>query len=70
MLELDSKRKLANAQIENHVLDRTRHLFLFSYYCRGISRKDMALLTKSSFFHMVVTDEDTKETSGVTMMEY
>ena len=69
-LTLENMRKLANEPIENHVLDRTRHLFLFSYYCRGINWKDMALLTKSSFFPMVVTDEDTKETSEVTMMEY
>ena len=69
-LTLDSMRKLANTMMENHVLERTRHLFLFSYYCRGMNWKDMALLTKSSFFPMVVTDEETKETSEVTMMEY
>lgn len=69
-LTLDSMRKLANTPMENHVLERTRHLFLFSYYCRGMSWKDMALLTKFSFFPMIVTDEETKETSEVTMMEY
>ena len=69
-LTLDSMRKLANTKLENHVLERTRHLFLFSYYCRGMNWKDMALLTKSSFFPMVVTDESSKETKEVTMMEY
>lgn len=69
-LTLDSMKKLANTQMENHVLERTRHLFLFSYYCRGMNWKDMALLKKSSFFPMVVTDDETKETSEVTMMEY
>lgn len=69
-LTLDSMRKLANTPLENHVLERTRHLFLFSYYCRGMNWKDMALLTKTSFFPIVVTDEETKETNEVTMMEY
>ena len=32
--------------------------------------KDMALLSKSSFLPMVVTDESTKESKEVTMMEY
>ena len=55
-LPMDSMKKLANTPMENHVLERTRHLFLFSYYCRGMNWKDMALLTKSSFFPLVVTD--------------
>lgn len=69
-LPMDSMKKLANTPMENHVLERTRHLFLFSYYCRGMNWKDMALLTKSCFFPLVVTDENTKETREVTMMEY
>lgn len=69
-LPMDSMKKLANTPMENHVLERTRHLFLFSYYCRGMNWKDMALLTKSSFFPLVVTDENTKEMREVTMMEY
>lgn len=69
-LPLDSMKKLANTPMQNHVLERTRHLFLFSYYCRGMNWKDMALLTKSSFFPLVVIDENTKETREVTMMEY
>ena len=69
-LTLDSMRKLANTKMKNHVLERTRHLFLFSYYCRGMNWKDMALLSKSSFLPMVVTDESTKESKEVTMMEY
>lgn len=69
-LTLDSMRKLANTKKKSHVLERTRHLFLFSYYCRGMNWKDMALLSKSSFLPMVVTDESTKESKEVTMMEY
>lgn len=69
-LSLESMQKLANTPMKNHVLERTRHLFLFSFYCRGMNWKDMALLTKSSFFPILVTDDETKKTSEVTMMEY
>lgn len=69
-LTLENMKKLANTSFDNYVLERTRHLFLFSYYCRGMNWKDMALLTKSSFFPILVTDETTKETKEVTMMEY
>lgn len=69
-LSLESMKILANTPMKNHVLERTRHLFLFSFYCRGMNWKDMALLTKSSFFPILVTDDETKKTSEVTMMEY
>ena len=69
-LPLDSMRKLASATLSNPVKDRTRHLFLFSYHCRGINWKDMALLTKDSFYKVTVTDVSTKESKQVTMMQY
>jgi integrase len=69
-LTLESLRKLASTTFENHVLERTRHLFLFSYYSRGMNWKDMALLTKSSFYPKTVTDETTHKTKQVNMMEY
>lgn len=69
-LPLDSMRKLASATLSNSVKDRTRHLFLFSYHCRGMNWKDMALLTKDSFYKVTVTDISTKESKQVTMMQY
>lgn len=63
-LTVESMRKLASAKLENKILDKTRHLFLFSYYCRGINWKDMALLTKDSFFKVTVTDETKRESRG------
>ena len=66
----DSLKKIAKTTMEDHILERTRHLFLFSFYCRGINWKDMALLTKSSFRLAMVTDETTKTSKEVTMMQY
>lgn len=42
----DSMLKLKTTVMDNNVLERTRKLFLFSYYCYGISFIDAALLTK------------------------
>ena len=69
-LTKESLKKLARTSFDNHVLERTRHLFLFSYYCRGMNWKDMALLTKSSFYLKTVTDETTHQTMQVKVMEY
>ena len=69
-LPLDSMKKLASASLSNSVMDRTRHLFLFSYHCRGMNWKDMALLTKDCFYKATVTDVSTKESKQVTMMQY
>ena len=69
-LTIESMRKIANTTFENHVLERTRHLFLFSYYCRGMNWKDMALLSKTSFYPKTVTDETTRQTKQVKVMEY
>ena len=66
----DSLRVIAKTVMEDPILERTRHLFLFSLYCRGINWKDMALLTKSSFRLAMVTDETTKTSEEVTMMQY
>lgn len=66
----DSLRVIAKAVMDDQILERTRHLFLFSFYCRGINWKDMALLTKSSFRLAMVTDETTKTSKEVTMLQY
>lgn len=69
-LTKESLKKLARNSFENHVLERARHLFLFSYYCRGMNWKDMALLTQSSFYLKTVTNETTRQTMQVKVMEY
>lgn len=69
-LPIDSMKILAQAKIDNPILDRTRHLFLFSYYCRGMNWKDMALLTKDCFYKATVTDVSKKTSSQVTIMQY
>lgn len=69
-LTVESLYKLESTPFENHVLERTKRLFLFSYYSRGMNWKDMALLRKSSFYPKTVTDENTHESKQVTMMEY
>ena len=69
-LPLESMKLIANASLTNHILDRTRHLFLFSYHCRGINWRDMALLTKDSLYSATVTDTTTKKSRQVTMLQY
>lgn len=69
-LTKESLQKLARTPFDNHVLERTRHLYLFSYYSRGMNWKDMALLTKSSFYLKTVTDESKRQTMQVKVMEY
>lgn len=69
-LTLDSMKILAGASFKNAVLERTRHLFLFSYYCRGMNWKDMAQLTSDNFYRATVTDETTKESKEVVMLQY
>lgn len=66
----ESLKKIAKASLQDPVLERTRHLFLFSFYCRGINWKDMAQLTKENFRPMTVTDETTKESKEVTVLIY
>lgn len=69
-LPLESMRILSQTPSDDPTLERTRHLFLFSYHCRGINWKDMALLTKDNFYKATVTDNSTKESKQVTMMQY
>lgn len=69
-LSKESLRKLAQTSFDNHVLERTRHLFLFSVYCRGMNWKDMALLTNASIYPKTVFDEKTRQTTQVKALEY
>lgn len=69
-LTVESLLKIERKTFDNYVLERTKHLFLFSYYCRGMNWKDMALLRKSSFTPKTVVDENTHKSMQVTMMEY
>jgi len=69
-LPIDSMKKLATAEITDYILDRTRHLFLFSYYCRGINWKDMSLLTSNNFYDATIRDSATQENRQVKMMQY
>ena len=57
-LPYGSMRKMAAAVLSDPIMDRTRHLYLFSYYCRGMNWKDMALLTRDSFYDSTVIDAD------------
>lgn len=47
-LPYDSMMKIKSTALENTILESTRRLFLFSYYCYGISFIDAALLTKKN----------------------
>lgn len=69
-LPIESMRIMAQKPSTDPILERTRHLFLFSYFCRGINWKDMALLTKGNLYTATVTDTTTKESRQVTMMQY
>lgn len=67
----DSMFKLKTTVMDNAVLDRTRRLFLFSYYCYGISFIDAALLTKKNIIrynggnYIVYKRNKTKEAKKV-----
>ncbi len=69
-LTLESMKIIASGKVKKKILDKTRHLFLFSYYCRGINWKDMAQLTKENIFKVTVTDDTTKESKEVSVMQY
>ena len=66
----ESMKAIANGKLSKKILDKTRHLFLFSFYCRGINWKDMALLTKDNFFKGNSIDTTTKESKEVTIIRY
>ena len=67
----DSMLKLKTTVMDNAVLERTRRLFLFSYYCYGISFIDAALLTKKNIIrynggnYIVYKRNKTKEAKKV-----
>lgn len=69
-LTKESLKALLKGKLKKKVHNKTRHLFLFSLFSRGMNWKDMALLTIDSFYKTTVTDETTKETKEVTMMRY
>lgn len=69
-LTKESMKALLTGKLKKKVSNKARHLFLFSFYCRGMNWKDMALLTSKSFYKETVTDETTKETREVLMMQY
>ena len=69
-LPLESMRLIAKSKFDDPVLERAKHLFLFSYYCRGINWRDMALLTKDNLYQVTVTDTTTKKSNQVTMLQY
>ena len=67
----DSMFKIKTTVMDNAVLERTRRLFLFSYYCYGISFIDAALLTKKNIIrynggnYIVYKRNKTKEAKKV-----
>lgn len=69
-LTMESLKLLANAHFDNYVLERTKHLFLFSFYCRGMNWKDMALLTRESFYTTTVMNEKDMQPREVEMLQY
>ena len=66
----DNLQRIAQTVMKDFVLERTRHLFLFSYFCRGINWKDMALLTKDNFYKVAMVDTTTKKSKEVTVLQY
>ena len=53
-LTMDSLRKVAATTMENPATESARHLFLFSFYCRGINYKDMAALTAKNIDSVIL----------------
>lgn len=69
-LPLESMMLIAQTTFENPILERTKHLFLFSYYCRGMNWRDMALLRKENLYQATVVDTAAKQNRQVTMLQY
>lgn len=63
-------KKLATAKIDNPRLDQARHLFLFSFYCRGINFQDMARLTPRNIAFSQYTDKETGEVHQTKVIRY
>lgn len=70
-LTIDSMEKLKTTVMDNQVMERTRRLFLLSYYCYGISYMDMAVLTRKNIIphnggrYIVYKRNKTKEAKKV-----
>lgn len=69
-LTKESLEKMANTKMRKKVHEKVKHLFLFSFYCRGINWKDMALLTTDNLKRLTITDETTKESREETVIQY
>ncbi|KAA6307781.1 Tyrosine recombinase XerD, partial [termite gut metagenome] len=74
-LPMDCMEKIKSSVMENQTLELTRRLFLFSYYCYGISFIDMALLTKKNIIrynggdYIVYKRNKTKEAKKVKAIQ-
>ncbi|MDR1459536.1 MAG: site-specific integrase [Bacteroidales bacterium] len=74
-LPMDCMESIKSTVMENPTLEFTRRLFLFSYYCYGISFIDMALLTKQNIIrynggdYIVYKRNKTKEAKKVKAIQ-
>ena len=74
-LPLDSMEKIKSNVMENQTLELTRRLFLFSYYCYGISFIDAAMLQKKNIIrynggdYIVYKRNKTKEAKKVKAIQ-
>ncbi|GHU61643.1 hypothetical protein FACS1894123_01320 [Bacteroidia bacterium] len=72
---MDSMESIKSTVMENPTLEFTRRLFLFSYYCYGISFIDMALLKKKNVIrhnggdYIVYKRNKTKEAKKVKAIQ-
>ncbi len=70
-LPMDCMEKIKSTIMQDHTLELTRRMFLFSYYCYGISFIDVALLTKKNIIrynegnYIVYKRNKTKESKKV-----
>ncbi|KAA6323651.1 Tyrosine recombinase XerD [termite gut metagenome] len=74
-LPIDCMEKIKSSVMENQTLELTRRLFLFSYYCYGISFIDAALLNKKNIIrynggnYIVYKRNKTKEAKKVKAIQ-
>jgi integrase len=74
-LPIDCMEKIKSSAMENQTLEFTRRLFLFSYYCYGISFIDAALLSKRNIIrynggdYIVYKRNKTKEAKKVKAIQ-
>lgn len=55
-LPLESLKKIARKRFDTPIKERSKHLFLFSFYCMGINWKDMAYLTHNNIQRTMTTE--------------